>query len=551
LQADPDYTKWNDFDLVDLFERLDPRWSEAQCAQIKDILVSRGFLVKDGDLGPGWTSPSPERLETQLGSRTAISYPARFDQNQGPFRLLAPARNDLGLAGNGVLVYDGVFLRLSSSRFPATWRFLNSLFRTSVDLRVDRLWNVETGNNVLHLESRSAESLTETVTIWLPDRASAEHMAALLPKEKAPNFQPQLQRRLEFAQGLLARSPASVITSGLMLLNVLAFIVTFAAGADLLIPTGTVQIAWGSNFGPYTTDGEWWRLLPSLFLNFGMLHLLVNLWGLGTFGPLAERLFGKWTYLLIYLSAGLVAGVASLAARPDVNLAGPSAAIMGVIGALLAVALRGRRSYPMSILRSIRKPALVFTGIVFAFGFAHKGIDNAANVGGLITGFVAGLLLFRLADEHQQSSFRRALLYASASVILVALLLGGVWGARRAAKTLTGDGLYWQTTRSLEKRKLSVDATLRADLASARADQRNTPKLLSHLESVALPFWNDAVTRLDNIQLPQKSLNKADLQDVQRFAHGHRDTIARAIAGLRSDDPGQVAMAELQLQQTN
>ncbi len=549
MQSEPDYTQLTDFDLVDLFERLDSRWSGVQCAQIKEILIARGFLVEDGDLGPGRTAPSPAKLEALLGSRTPITYAARFDRNQGPFRVLAPAQNDLKLVGRGELVYDGVFLRLSSSRFPASRRWLSPLFRRRVDLRVDRILNVEVENDVIHLDCRSAESLTETVTIWLADETSAARLAALLPKDKSPDFQPRLRRRLEIAQALTARSPTTAITAGLVLLNLLAFIVTFAAGAEWFIPTGNVQIAWGSNFGPYTTDGEWWRLGTALFLNFGMIQLLVNLWALVTFGPLAERHYGRVRYLLIYLAAGLVGGLASLSTRPDVNAAGPSAALLGVIAALGAVALRGRRHYPHRLLRPMRRAALLFVVIVFVFGLAHKGIDNAANLAGLVTGFLLGLLLFDPVEAPRRSPFRRAIFYLSAGALVISLLIGGIAGARRAAKTLSGDGLYWQTTHALQKRQGSVDATLAADLAAAKAAPQHVPTLLGHLETVALPFWNDAVARMETLQLPPNSANNADLDAVQRFARGRRDTIQRVIAGLRSDDPGQVATAELELQE--
>ena len=221
---------------------------------------------------------------------------------------------------------------------------------------------------------------------------------------------------------------------------------------------------------------------------------------------------------------------------------------MGVVGALLAIALRGRRTYPISVWRPMRRAALLFTGAVFLFGLAPKGVDNPAHVGGLVTGFVLGLLLFRPTEDRPQSSSRRATLYLSAAIVLIVLLVAGVMVARRASKTLTGDGLYAQTTHALEKRKISVDSGVKAELAAAKADPQNLAKLVTHLESVALPFWNDAVARMDGIQLPQSSPNKSNLDDIQRFARERRDSIQHVIAGLRSDDPGQVAMAETQLQ---
>jgi membrane associated rhomboid family serine protease len=85
-----------------------------------------------------------------------------------------------------------------------------------------------------------------------------------------------------------------------------------------------MQIAWGSNFGPYTTDGEWWRLFTSVFIHFGIAHLVFNMIALVMFGPLVERLYGSVHYLLIYLSAGIAGrlGEPFLAAWPQAHYLG-------------------------------------------------------------------------------------------------------------------------------------------------------------------------------------------------------------------------------------
>jgi rhomboid protease GluP len=110
-----------------------------------------------------------------------------------------------------------------------------------------------------------------------------------------------------------------------------------------------VQIAWGSNFGPYTTEGEWWRLFTSLFIHFGIAHLLLNMFALTAFGPLVERLFGSVNFLFVYLLAGIAGSLASIAWNPGINSAGASGAIFGILGALMAVQLRAGATIPMDI----------------------------------------------------------------------------------------------------------------------------------------------------------------------------------------------------------
>ena len=73
-----------------------------------------------------------------------------------------------------------------------------------------------------------------------------------------------------------------------------------ASGVDLLRPASDALIAWGANFGPKTTGGQWWRLFASVFLHIGAIHLAFNMYVLWSVGHFVERLVGNAGFLVLY-----------------------------------------------------------------------------------------------------------------------------------------------------------------------------------------------------------------------------------------------------------
>jgi rhomboid protease GluP len=175
----------------------------------------------------------------------------------------------------------------------------------------------------------------------------------------------------------------------------LAFAVTLLLGGGLMQVNGRVHAMLGANFGPLTLQGEWWRLITCQFLHFGAIHLAFNAMALFQLGPLAEHLYGRWHFLVLYLVAGIGGGFGTLLWNPEVNSAGASGAIFGVIGGLLAFVSRRDLGVPLRAMLSLRRSFVTFGGISLAAGFLLPGVDNAAHVGGLATGFVAGHVLAR------------------------------------------------------------------------------------------------------------------------------------------------------------
>lgn len=220
----------------------------------------------------------------------------------------------------------------------------------------------------------------------------------------------------------MAVSPTARVTPILIGANLLVFVAMALAGAGLLVPDPAVHVRWGSNFGPRTLDGEWWRLGTSMFLHYGALHLLLNMWVLHAYGTVAERLYGSAHFLTLYLCAGLTGSLTSVWWHPAVNSAGASGAIFGVFGGLLAFLVHRTNGVPPSIMVSHRNSMLLFLGYNLFFGFVHPGIDNAAHLGGLASGFLLGLVLARPLDARRRAE-EGALRLMTAAAACAALLV--------------------------------------------------------------------------------------------------------------------------------
>jgi rhomboid protease GluP len=167
----------------------------------------------------------------------------------------------------------------------------------------------------------------------------------------------------------------------------------------LFEPTVATMIRWGAGYGPLTTNGQAWRLFTEMFLHFGIIHVGMNMFVLWQGGQLVERLFGNFAYLVIYIFSGLAGSFLSLYAHPNSVAAGASGAVFGVYGALLGFLVAQRGTVPQAILKSLFGAAGMFVVYNIVFGFMVRGIDMYAHGGGLIGGFLLGMLLSRRLER--------------------------------------------------------------------------------------------------------------------------------------------------------
>jgi len=223
----------------------------------------------------------------------------------------------------------------------------------------------------------------------------------------------------DFAARLLRATPRTWVTVALIAANVAVWLANVASGMSALLPQPVELLAWGGNLLPATLEQPW-RLFTAVFLHAGAIHLGFNMWALWNIGAIAERFYGNLQYLAIYLLSGLFGSLASLyfAAREAVSV-GASGAIFGVSGALLAALFTKHDKLPAPLVASMRSSLLMFVGYSLFLGFTSGVVDNAAHLGGLVSGFALATIMAEKFDwaEYRRNAVSRALVAIGAAAL--------------------------------------------------------------------------------------------------------------------------------------
>ncbi|MCF7925300.1 MAG: rhomboid family intramembrane serine protease [Candidatus Izimaplasma sp.] len=193
-------------------------------------------------------------------------------------------------------------------------------------------------------------------------------------------------RRREGFQYLWTDSPVSTL---IIILNLLMFLVTLITGGFSSL--NLIQL--GGLFPPLVTEnGEYYRLLTTMFLHGSTFHLIGNLLiGIFVLSTALERLIGSLKFATIYFGSGLIASLVILYANPTALSIGASGAIYGVLGALLYVTIYRKDKVNISDISSIR--GLIVINIIFTF--LYPNVSIAGHIGGMIGGFLLSYLLIK------------------------------------------------------------------------------------------------------------------------------------------------------------
>jgi membrane associated rhomboid family serine protease len=126
-------------------------------------------------------------------------------------------------------------------------------------------------------------------------------------------------------------------------------------------------INWGALNEPLVNKGEWWRILSSMFLHGGVMHLFMNMLSLYLAGIFLESFIGTKRFAIGYVISGIIAAL---------------------YGMLLSLVIS--KVFDSSVNKVLLILLASTAGYSLLMGALSEGIDNSAHLGGLSAGLVIG-----------------------------------------------------------------------------------------------------------------------------------------------------------------
>ncbi len=244
---------------------------------------------------------------------------------------------------------------------------------------------------------------------------------------------------MRFARAVLNRPYKFTIV--LLVANVFVFILMWQASG---IPLSVLQpipnevlIPFGAKVNYLIqTKHELWRFVTPIFLHVNLLHLMVNMYSLWIVGPYVEKLYGSAKFVVFWVLTGVAGVVASyLTVRPGMAVgpiarflfkttdnasAGASGALFGLVGVLFVFGIKFRHELPEGFRRAFGTGLLPMIMLNLFIGYMGRGfIDNAAHLGGLISGALLALVVnYRRPGERSGIAVSWRVLQIAALVLV-------------------------------------------------------------------------------------------------------------------------------------
>jgi len=267
-----------------------------------------------------------------------------------------------------------------------------------------------TDNNMTEEQERLLKQMDSSVHL-------ESHFPSEIVQEQALNkYKSQLTHLLNdknaYAQRIFNFGKAR-LTYPLIIINILMFMILEMNGGSTNIET---LIEYGAKYNPAIVTGEWWRIITSMFLHIGALHLFMNMLAVYYLGTAVERIYGSFRFIIIYFLAGVVGSLTSFAFNDHVA-AGASGALFGLFGAFLYFGVVHKQLF----FQTMGKSVIFILLINLVFGLLVPQIDMGAHLGGLIGGFIAASITS--LPLKKQSTRLHAIIGIVAMIFLIGFLM--------------------------------------------------------------------------------------------------------------------------------
>ena len=317
---------------------------------------------------------------------------------------------------------------------------------------------------------------------------------------------------MRFARTVLSRP--YIFTIVFLIANIFVFLLMWRSSGMSMSPLlpfpDGVLLAYGAKLNSLINQQhEWWRFVTPMFVHVNMLHLLVNMYSLWMIGPYVEKLYGSAKFVFFWVATGVAGVVASYLTvlGPDTRLgpvarfifktqdapsAGASGALFGLIGVLFVFGIKYRNELPEGFKRAFGTGLLPVITINLFIGFLGRSfIDNAAHLGGLISGAVLGLIVsYRRPGERSSLALAWQLVQVAALALVAVSFVRVVQNFKIATPAQAAEARpVGPTGKSLEfltlvRAMLDAQEVLNAKL---KDEQVNIDDAIAALEKVNAP----------------------------------------------------------------
>jgi rhomboid protease GluP len=318
------------------------------------------------------------------------------------------------------------------------------------------------------------------------------------------------------------------ITPILIYLNILIFIAMILSGVHFLSPETLSIIKWGGNSRLVTLHGEYWRVITSMFLNYGFFHLIFNIYSLFYIGTILEQNLNKWLFLFTFFATGIFAGLFSLIFNDVAISVGTSGAVFGLFGLLIAFLVFKKIKFVLTKNFMFLINTLIIITLNIVLGLLIDGNYNAVYLGSLISGFLIGTI-YILTSLY---GVKKYITYSSVSGLLVILSIITFMTVKDI------DTIYLETTTDIRMNEMRSIWLYRIDAYKMYHEKSD---LIKKINQEGVELWKENIDMIDHLMTYHyNEETKEGLSAVKEYCMLNLDFCKMLIKFVENEDPDMV-----------